>query len=107
MFRFISAIKTITPKIPLPTTAIAGFQRTSASVGSIVELRQKVLYSTKVENKMGDDAATIAIGQMRSTNDKQSNRDQVQEIVKLAVQQKASVCILNSLTSRAPAHRSK
>lgn len=42
---------------------------------------------------MGDGGtATIAIGQMRSTNDKNSNRNQVQEIVKLAVQQNASVC---------------
>lgn len=43
---------------------------------------------------MDDDTATIAIGQMRSTNDKPSNRDQVQRIVKLAVQQNASVCIV-------------
>lgn len=37
--------------------------------------------------------ATIAIGQMRSTNDKELNRRQVHEIVQLAVQQKANVCI--------------
>lgn len=43
---------------------------------------------------MDGDRTTIAIGQMRSTNDKQSNRDQVQEIVKLAVQQNASVSII-------------
>lgn len=36
---------------------------------------------------------TIAIGQMRATNDKLSNRQQVQQIVESAAQQNASVCI--------------
>lgn len=34
---------------------------------------------------------TIAIGQMRSTNDKEHNRSQVRQIVELAAQQKACV----------------
>lgn len=42
---------------------------------------------------MSGGTATIAIGQMRSTKDKQANRVQVQEIVELAAKQNASVCI--------------
>lgn len=94
MNRLVFATKTITQKVLPPTTANISHQRNSILLAATVEHRQKVLRSTKASNKMGSgNTATIAIGQMRSTNDKKSNRDQVQEIIRLAVQQNAGVCI--------------
>lgn len=93
MNRLVCATKIITQKVLLPTTANISYQRNSILLAATVEHRQKVLHSTKTSNKMGSGSATIAIGQMRSTNDKKSNRDQVQEIIRLAVQQNAGVCI--------------
>lgn len=101
MNRLLSAIKTSTHKVRLPTTASNCYLRTSAPAISIAELRQNLPNSTRTTNhKMSGGTATIAIGQMRSTKDKLANRVQVQEIVELAVKQNASVCISLRLSSR-------
>lgn len=44
----------------------------------------------------------IAIGQMRATNDKIANRQQVQQIVEYAAKENACVCILNIINESKP-----
>lgn len=62
-------------------------------ISSVVPLHQLTLkskYSTFSETSQNMDTR-IAIGQMRSTNDKTFNREQVKEIVQKGVQQQARV----------------
>lgn len=57
--------------------------------------KQVFLFSRKFSNQSKDlkMEKIIAIGQMRSTNDKASNREQVQQIVESASQENACVCL--------------
>lgn len=59
----------------------------------------KQVFSRKFSNQVKDlkMEKIIAIGQMRSTNDKAANRQQVQQIVESASQENASVCIQHTL----------
>ena len=61
--------------------------------------QQVFLFGRKFSSQVKDlkMEKTIAIGQMRSTNDKAANRQQVQQIVESALQENASVCYLWSL----------
>lgn len=61
--------------------------------------KQVFLFGRKFSSQIKDlkMEKIIAIGQMRSTNDKASNRQQVQQIVESASQENASVCYSWSL----------
>lgn len=57
--------------------------------------KQVFLFSRKFSSQIKDlkMEKIIAIGQMRSTNDKAANREQVQQIVESASQENACVCL--------------
>lgn len=75
-------------------TIRAGHSVLTSQIFSLIKVKKfpKSFYSNSVsENKQLKMSKTIAIGQMRATNNKEHNRSQVRQIVESAAQQNACV----------------